>query len=71
MTTVRQRGRDCGADAAAYVLGSLERSEAEAFRAHLQTCAVCRDEVARSARSSMCFRSARRPSRCPGDCVAG
>jgi anti-sigma-K factor RskA len=37
--------RDCGADAAAYVLGALEREEAEAFRAHLATCVVCRDEV--------------------------
>jgi len=37
--------RDCGMDAAAYVLGALEADEAEAFRAHLATCAVCRDEV--------------------------
>jgi anti-sigma-K factor RskA len=37
--------RDCGADAAAYVLGALDSAEAEAFRAHLATCAVCRDEV--------------------------
>lgn len=37
--------RDCGTDAAAYVLGALERDEAEAFRAHLASCAVCRDEV--------------------------
>jgi anti-sigma-K factor RskA len=37
--------RDCGADAAAYVLGALEPGEAEAFRRHLATCAVCRDEV--------------------------
>jgi anti-sigma-K factor RskA len=37
--------RDCGADAAAYVLGALEGTEAEAFRAHLAGCAVCRDEV--------------------------
>jgi anti-sigma-K factor RskA len=38
--------RDCGADAAAYVLGALETAEAEAFRAHLAKCVVCRDEVA-------------------------
>jgi anti-sigma-K factor RskA len=37
--------RDCGADAAAYVLGALEPPEAEAFRRHMATCVVCRDEV--------------------------
>lgn len=36
---------ECGADAAAYVLGALEPAEADAFRAHLATCVVCRDEV--------------------------
>ena len=36
---------DCGQDAAAYVLGALEPDEAEAFRRHLEDCAVCRDEV--------------------------
>jgi anti-sigma-K factor RskA len=36
---------ECGADAAAYVLGALESAEAEAFRAHIETCAICRDEV--------------------------
>lgn len=35
----------CGDDAAAYVLGALERVEAEAFRQHLISCVVCRDEV--------------------------
>jgi Anti-sigma-K factor rskA/Putative zinc-finger len=38
--------RECGADAAAYVLGALETAEVEAFRAHLATCVICRDEVA-------------------------
>ncbi len=38
--------RDCGADAAAFVLGALEPSEAEAFRRHMASCVVCRDEVA-------------------------
>lgn len=37
--------RDCGADAAAYVLGALEPAEAAAFRLHLANCVVCRDEV--------------------------
>jgi len=36
---------DCGGDAAAYVLGALEPHEVQAFRAHMQECAVCRDEV--------------------------
>ncbi len=37
---------DCGGDAAAYVLGALDTAEAEAFRAHMATCIICRDEVA-------------------------
>jgi hypothetical protein len=37
--------RDCGMDAAAYVLGALEPDELEAFRTHMSTCVVCRDEV--------------------------
>jgi anti-sigma-K factor RskA len=37
---------DCGGDAAAFVLGALAPEEAEAFRRHLEACAVCRDEVA-------------------------
>jgi anti-sigma-K factor RskA len=32
-------------NAGAYVLGALEAAEAEAFRTHLATCALCRDEV--------------------------
>lgn len=36
---------DCGADAAAYALGALEPDEAERFRAHLDECAICRDEL--------------------------
>jgi hypothetical protein len=38
--------RDCGADAAAYALDALEPAEAEAFRHHMESCIVCRDEVA-------------------------
>ncbi len=37
---------DCGRDPAVYVLGALEPAEAEDFRRHLDSCAVCRDEVA-------------------------
>src|SRR5579884_1348648 len=37
---------DCGRDLAAYVLGALEPAEAEDFRRHLESCAVCRDEAA-------------------------
>lgn len=33
-------------DAAAYVLGALDTSEAHAFARHLESCAVCRREVA-------------------------
>lgn len=36
---------DCGGDAAAYALGALGPREAEAFLAHMQHCAVCRDEL--------------------------
>jgi anti-sigma-K factor RskA len=47
--TDREQGvpghRDCGADAAACALGALEPAEAEAFRHHLESCVVCRDEL--------------------------
>jgi anti-sigma-K factor RskA len=36
---------DCGADAAAYALGALEPDEAERFKAHLEDCVICRDEL--------------------------
>jgi anti-sigma factor RsiW len=36
---------DCGGDAAAYVLGALTPEESEAFRAHLETCSICQQEV--------------------------
>jgi anti-sigma-K factor RskA len=45
MTDRTRDTRDCGGDPAAYVLGALERDEVEAFRAHMETCVVCRDEV--------------------------
>ena len=38
--------RDCGGNAAPYVLGALTEVEHDAFLAHLDTCAVCREEVA-------------------------
>jgi anti-sigma-K factor RskA len=41
----RTEAHDCGGDPAAYVLGALEPDEADAFRAHLTSCVVCRDEV--------------------------
>ena len=37
---------ECSGDAAAYVLGALEADELEAFRRHMASCVVCRDEVA-------------------------
>jgi anti-sigma-K factor RskA len=36
----------CGVDAAPYVLGALADAELATFSAHLNTCAVCREEVA-------------------------
>ena len=36
----------CRASAAPYVLGALTDEEHEAFRVHLQSCSVCREEVA-------------------------
>jgi anti-sigma factor RsiW len=41
-----QTSRRCGDDVAAYALGALEPAEADAFRRHLDQCAVCRDELA-------------------------
>jgi anti-sigma-K factor RskA len=35
----------CGGNAAPYVLGALTEEEHVAFVAHLQSCAICRDEV--------------------------
>jgi anti-sigma-K factor RskA len=36
----------CDANAASYVLGALGEAEYESFGVHLQTCAICREEVA-------------------------
>ncbi len=35
----------CGDNAAPYVLGALSEDERAAFRRHLESCAVCREEV--------------------------
>lgn len=37
--------RTCGGDVAAYALGALDAGEVQAFEAHLETCAICRDEL--------------------------
>jgi anti-sigma-K factor RskA len=36
----------CGEDAAPYVLGALTDAEQDAFLVHLESCAICREEVA-------------------------
>jgi anti-sigma-K factor RskA len=36
----------CGEDAAPYVLGALTDAEHEAFLGHLESCTICREEVA-------------------------
>ncbi|MHB8241990.1 MAG: anti-sigma factor [Solirubrobacteraceae bacterium] len=38
--------QDCDGNAASYVLGALPDNELAAFRVHLASCAVCREEVA-------------------------
>ncbi len=38
--------RGCGTDVAAHALSALEHRDERVFRAHLATCAVCRDELA-------------------------
>jgi anti-sigma-K factor RskA len=43
--TPGQDPSSCSTDVAAYALGALEPVEAEAFRRHLQTCAVCPEEL--------------------------
>ncbi len=40
------QSRECGGDVAAYALGALDSTETEAFLRHLDTCTVCRDELA-------------------------
>ncbi|HEY5430241.1 MAG TPA: anti-sigma factor [Solirubrobacteraceae bacterium] len=38
--------RGCGGEVAAYALGALDPAEVDTFRRHLETCSVCRDELA-------------------------
>ncbi len=42
----REGDGDCGGNVAPFVLGALTASEHEAFLVHLESCAVCREEVA-------------------------
>jgi anti-sigma-K factor RskA len=42
---VQRTGSGCGEDAAPYVLGALTEEEHAAFLVHLESCAICRDEV--------------------------
>lgn len=46
MTETPNNREGCGIDVAAYALGALDPAEAEAFAAHLETCSVCREELA-------------------------
>ena len=49
MTDPQRHGshaRDCDGNAAPYVLGALSEAEHEMFLEHLETCTVCREEVA-------------------------
>ena len=43
---VRPPERHCGDDVAAYALNALDPAEVASFRAHLETCSICRDELA-------------------------
>lgn len=42
----RDTHEGCGQDAAPYVLGALTDAEHDAFLVHLESCAICREEVA-------------------------
>lgn len=58
-------GRDCGLDAAAYLLGALESDEARAYSHHLEGCVVCRDELAALAPVLAALSSGVPPRRAP------
>ena len=48
MSASETSGNQCehGVDVGAYALGALDEHEVEPFRAHLETCAECREELA-------------------------
>jgi len=46
MSTDEHHIDSCDGNAAPYVLGALNEEQHDAFLAHLQTCAICREEVA-------------------------
>jgi anti-sigma-K factor RskA len=48
----RASAHDRRDDAAAYVLGALDSTELDEFRAHLQSCTACRDEVSEFQRTA-------------------
>jgi anti-sigma-K factor RskA len=41
-----ERLETCGGNSAPYVLGALTEEESDAFRRHLESCTICREEVA-------------------------
>lgn len=57
----------CDANAAPYVLGALTEDEHEAFRRHLDSCAVCREEVAALQVVAAALPLAARPVSAPPD----
>jgi anti-sigma-K factor RskA len=59
-------GRECGENAAAYVLGALEPAEAEAFSRHIAECAECREEVAAYESMTVALPGPGRPHEVPG-----
>jgi anti-sigma-K factor RskA len=60
-------GRECGEDAAAYVLGALEPAEAEAFRRHMADCVACREDVTAFEQVSAAMPAARAVYPVPAD----
>lgn len=57
-------------DVEAFVLGALDERDERAFRAHLETCAACREEVARYAGVMSSLRSIRQHGAPPVPVVA-